>query len=135
MTSFTRTVLLGTCLLLPILGCGDSSGGVAAPTPAKAWLGIPSAVNHVITFLHDSTGWLLNKSDVSIKLQGEVRELEGAGEFVGDFRIAVKLGEEAFETTGTDVPCDDFGIPTEESVKRLREAVEEIKVKMKQLQN
>ena len=133
MTSFFRTVLLGTCLFLPIAGCGDSSGGVA-PTPAKAWLGIPSAVSHVITFLHDSTGWLLNKSDVSIKLQGEVRELEGAGQFVGDFRIAVKLGEEAFETTATDVPCDDFGIPTEQSVKRLREAVEEIKVKMKQLQ-
>lgn len=86
--------------------------------PAKAWLGIPSAVNHVITFLHNCTGWLRNKSYVP-KLQGDVRKLEDAGEFVGNFRIAVKFAEDAFETTATDVPCDDIGIPTDESVERL----------------
>ena len=58
---------------------------------------------------------------------------QGEG-FVADYRISVEYVDESFATTATEVPCDDLGIPTEESVERLREAVEKIKEKMQRLQ-
>ena len=98
-------------------------------------MGIPSAVNSVIVFLHEGTGWLLNKSEVSVKKVGDVHESESTdNELVADFQITVEYGGESFETTAKDVPCDVDGIPTEEAVDRLRTAVEGIKAKMKRLQ-
>ncbi|MEZ6102479.1 MAG: hypothetical protein R3E01_26360 [Pirellulaceae bacterium] len=101
-------------------------------------MGIPSAVNQVITMIHDGTGWLLNKSEVSVKKVGNIRPTNGnvtSESFLADYQIAVSYGGESFETTATDVPCDRDGIPTEASVERLRVAVEDIKQKMKRLQN
>ena len=66
---------------------------------------------------------------------GDVRPAAGAGyDHVADFRIAVTKGGSSFETTARDVPCDTDGIPTEQAVTRLREAVEDIKAKIKRLQ-
>ncbi len=101
------------------------------------WLGIPSAVNQVIVLLHDGTGWLLNKSQVSVKKASEVRAPASDTEdeeWTADFHITVQFGGETFETTAKDVPCDRDGIPTEAAVDRLRAAVEDIKAKMKRLQ-
>ena len=88
--------------------------------------------------IHDGTGWLLNKSEVSVKKVGNIRPTNGnvtSESFLADYQIAVSYGGESFETTATDVPCDRDGIPTEASVERLRVAVEDIKQKMKRLQN
>ena len=88
-----------------------SSNAASSPAP---WLGIPSAVNQVIVFLHDGTGWLLNKSEVAVKKSGEVRTIDAtSSDRVADFQITVHFGGETFETTAKDVPCDNDGIPTE----------------------
>lgn len=110
-----------------------SSNATASPAP---WLGIPSAVHQVIVCLHDGTGWWLNKSEVTVKKASDVRTVEATSrECVADFQITVHFGGETFETTAKDVPCDNDGIPTEAAVDRLRASVEDIKTKMKRLQN
>lgn len=113
----------------------STASNSAASSPAP-WLGIPSAVNHVIVFLHDGTGWILNKSEVTVKKSSEVRSTDSTSkDCVADFSISVHFGGETFETTAKDVPCDNDGIPTEAAVDRLRKSVEDIKDKMKRLQN
>ncbi len=120
------------------LGCDKPitpAAGSSASNPAP-WLGIPSAVNQVIVLLHEGTGWLLNKSEVAVKKSSEVRASESNSKAcVADFLISVHFGGETFETTAKDVPCDSDGIPTEAAVDRLRTSVEDIKAKMKRLQN
>ncbi len=131
-------ILSASTLLFTAIGC-ESKPSLPAETPgpvnagASTWLGIPSAVNQVIVFLHESTGWLLNKSQVDIKKVGDVRTVD-EGELVAAFSIAVQLGDESFETIASDVPCDADGIPTDDAVDRLRAAVEDIKEKMSRLQ-
>lgn len=138
----TRNLL--SRLMLVIVMCGYCAGCDSSPAPVPnsaatnpaPWLGIPSAVNQVIVFLHEGTGWLLNKSEVAVKKSSEVRSVESTSqECVADFLISVHLGGETFETTARDVPCDHDGIPTEAAVDRLRTSVEDIKAKMKRLQN
>jgi hypothetical protein len=135
------SLVLATCLggsLAALVGCG-ASNGTATPsaTPAPTgWLGIPSAINYIINGLHDGTGWLLNKSQVSIKKIGDIRPSNSESNgWEADFQIAVEYGNESFETTAKDIPCDQDGIPTEASIDRLRTSVEDIKAKMKRLQN
>ena len=135
---FLRRLTLVVVVFAYLAGCDKPAtpgSNNATPTPAP-WLGIPSAVNQVIVLLHDGTGWLLNKSEVTVKKSGEVRSGESTSkECVADFLIAVHFGGETFETTARDVPCDNDGIPTEAAVDRLRTSVEDIKSKMKRLQN
>jgi hypothetical protein len=113
-------------------GCSGESDVVGVPAPTAAWAGIPSAVNQVIVAVHDSTGWILNKSQVEIKKSSDVRQSDNGQ--MADFIIRVKLGNESFETMAKNVPCDSDGIPTEASVDRLRNAVEEIKKKLTRIQ-
>ena len=130
----SRNVFVPSLFLIAIMlfvGCGQKSN--ALPATSKGWLGIPSAVNEVVTMIHDGTGWLINKSDVSIELQGEI--VENSGVFTGDYRITVEYGNEKFETVASKVPCDEFGIPTEQSTEKLRGAVEKIKERMKRFQD
>jgi hypothetical protein len=136
-----HVLLLGGLALATLAGSGCSGGTLAANAPGAnvapaGWLGIPSAINYIVNGLHEGTGWLLNKSQVSIKKVGEVRTLESESDaWEADFQIAVEFGNESFETTAKSVPCDQDGIPTEASVDRLKNSVEEIKAKMKRLQN
>lgn len=121
-----------------LAGCDKPAAPASnvAPPASSQWLGIPSAVNQVIVFLHDGTGWLLNKSEVTVKKSGEVQSVDAtSNEWVADFMISVHFGGETFETTAKDVPCDNDGIPTEAAIDRLRASVEDIKAKMKRLQN
>lgn len=132
------TLVLMFLIAVGGVGCNKPP---AAATPgstsdSSAWLGIPSAVNQVIVCLHEGTGWLLNKSEVSVRKSGDVRKVTNdAQKYVADFQISVSYGGETFETTATDVPCDKDGIPTEAAIDRLRASVEDIKGKMKKLQN
>ncbi len=133
-----RLVMCSLFVFGYVVGCEKatttvSTGPASSPAP---WLGIPSAVNQVIIFLHDGTGWLLNKSEVIVKKSGDVRNVEPtSNEWMADFLISVHFGGETFETTARDVPCDRDGIPTKAAVDRLRTSVEDIKTKMKKLQN
>ncbi len=126
-------------VLAGLAGC-DNPTSPASNSPvsssAAPWLGIPSAVNQVIVFLHEGTGWILNKSEVTVRKSSDVRSSDTtSNEMVADFLISVHFGGETFETTAKDVPCDNDGIPTEAAVDRLRASVEDIKTKMKRLQN
>ncbi len=133
-------ILLAVMMTMCGLGCGKAPDAPtptplpSAVLPTTPWMGIPSAINQVVVLLHESTGWLLNKSEVSIKKAGDVRT-SADDQSVADFQIAVQFGGESFETTAKDVPCDRDGIPTEAAIDRLRTAVEDIKAKMKRLQN
>jgi hypothetical protein len=131
-------LLLGALTLFTVVGC-DTTPAPSAAAPAAAaptgWLGTASAVHQVTVWLHEGTGWLLNKGQVSVTKVGDVRRASGSGDgHVADFQIAVTKGGNRFETTARDVPCDGDGIPTEQAVTRLREAVEDIKAKIKRLQ-
>jgi hypothetical protein len=127
-------LIIVLCFIGIFIGCDHPVANRAVSNPAP-WMGIPSAVNQVIVSLHDGTGWLLNKSEVTVKKSGDVRLGEtGVQDFLADFLISVHFGGETFETTAKDVPCDKDGIPTEAAVDRLRTSVEDIKSKMKRLQ-
>lgn len=116
-----------TLLLLLLLGCGQAG-------PGTAWLGIPSACKTVLESINSGTDWVLNKNQVSVVKVSEVASADG-GSYQADFRISVTDGTNSFETTAKEVPCDKDGIPTEKSVDKLRESVEDIKAKIKRLQN
>ncbi len=123
---------------LPV-GCGGSDSPSSktnnAPTVPRGfdWDSIQSAVGFVVENLHYGTGWILNKSQVSVSKVGEVRGTDPDG-YVADFRISVSKNENTFDTVAKNVPCDSFGIPTESSVGKLGEAVEDIKAKIKKFQ-
>ena len=122
------------CAVVIFGGCDQPIANKAVSNPSP-WMGIPSAVNQVIVSLHDGTGWLLNKSEVTVKKSGDVRLGETSeNDCLADFLISVRFGGETFETTAKDVPCDKDGIPTEAAIDRLRTSVEDIKSKMKRLQ-
>jgi hypothetical protein len=131
------TVLAVCFLNLAFLAGCDGGKSSSTPRPARTgWLGFSSTAQHIVEWLHEGTGWVLNKSQVSVVKEGEVRAVTGASHsHVADFKITVTKGNNTFETTARDVPCDKDGIPTEESVTKLREAVEVIKDKIKRLQN
>jgi hypothetical protein len=122
-----------------VLAISCSSGceqGTTPPAgPPGGWLGIPSACKYVLESVNSGTDWVLNKNQVQVTKVSEVHPLGDAGPLGADFQIAVTNGTESFETTAKDVPCDEYGIPTEASVAKLHDAVEEIKAKIKQLQN
>jgi hypothetical protein len=123
-----------TCVLPLLLatllcaGCGGSGGG-------SGWLGIPSACKYVAEWLNEGTNLVLNKNQVSVVKVGDVRPCGDTAMFVADFKIGVTNGTNSFETVAKDVPCDKDGIPTEESVTKLREAVADIKAKIRRLQS
>jgi hypothetical protein len=117
--------------LLAILFLAGCSGG---PDPS-GWTGIPSACKNIAEWVNEGTNWVLNKNQVSVVKVSDVRPSNETGSFVADFKIAVTNGKNSFETVAKDVPCDKDGIPTENSVTKLREAVEDIKAKIKRLQN
>ncbi len=73
-----RLPIVCLCVIASVVGCDKATTPVttSAPVSPTPWLGIPSAVNQVIVFLHDGTGWLLNKSEVSVKKSGDVRTVE-----------------------------------------------------------
>jgi hypothetical protein len=117
--------LLLAALLLT--GCSENRVG-------SGWTGIPSTCKCVAEWVNEGTNWVLNKNQVSVVKVGDVRSVGSTSSFVADFKIGVTNGTNSFETVARDVPCDKDGIPTEDSVTKLREAVESIKSKIKRLQ-
>lgn len=88
----------------------------------------------MIRGIHNGTGWLLDKDNLKIENK-VVREDEGSpSNYVGDFHISVLHKENSFATTAKDVPCDKNGIPTEDALERLNEAIDEIKSEIRMLQ-
>jgi hypothetical protein len=128
-------VILLTCGVLS--ACANTSRPPVSSAPKTGdWLGYASVVEDVVEFIHDGTGRLLNKNQVRVERVGSVREVVNQdGLYVADYRITVTESDNSFSTTASDVPCDKDGIPTDASVDRIREAVEEIKRKIDRLQN
>lgn len=121
------SILSAVVVVCSLPSC-DSSAGEAA----KSWVGISSATETVIELIHEGTGWLLRKHQVEIERTGEV--MTEGGDYVSQFEITVTNGDSTFATTISDVPCDKIGIPTKESVSKLQKAVEDIKKKIKDIQ-
>jgi hypothetical protein len=123
-------LLLLSAALIVSPGC-DRDPATGKRTP-KYWLGIPSAVETVIKVVHEGTGWILGKMNVTVVAE----EVRSAGNgFVADMKITVTNGDNTFSTTAKDVPCDARGIPTAASVDVLRGAAEDIKSKIKRIQS
>lgn len=119
---------LSAAVLAVSLPSCDSSAGEAV----KSWVGISSATETIIELIHEGTGWALRKNQVEIERTGDVIA-DGDG-YKAQFEITVSNGDSTFSTTTSDVPCDKDGIPTEDSVTKLQEAVDDIKKKIKTLQ-
>lgn len=140
------------------LGCNDTSSEPAPPSAgasesvpprtsrssrpvkvvAKDWVYkvlkvAASACQWTLESVHDGTGWLLGKAEVSIDQDGELRQ-SGEGEFVADFIIKVKAGDETFSVTVKDVPCSEMAIPSDGSQEKFNTAVREIKAMLANLQ-
>jgi hypothetical protein len=113
----------------------SEGGGGSSNSGAARWLGIPSVVLIVVQWVNEGTNWVLDKNQVSVSLVSDLRPGSTAGASVADFKIVVTNGTNTFDTVAKDVPCDGNGIPTDESVDTLRSAVEDIKAKIKRLQN
>lgn len=146
-------------LLAFSLGCGDTSSKPETSTdgsnkakPAKApqnpgppkkvpkgwayhFLSVAaSAYQWTLETIHDGTGWLLGKAEISIEQVGELRPV-GENEFVADFAINVKTNNEAFSVLIKEVPCSEMAIPSADSQAKFNEAVGEIKAMLEKLQH
>lgn len=131
-TAITLIVLIITGILT---ACSSPSLSTA-PSKTGDWLGYASVVDDVVGFVHDGTGWLLNKNQVEVEKQSEIRKSANSKEgYIADYSITVSNGDNSFSTVAKDVPCDRDGIPTESSIERIRMAVEDIKAKIKRLQS
>lgn len=119
-------------------GCGrdtvPSNAGGTGGGSASLWMGIPSVTKDVIEWINASTNWVLNKNQVSVSKVSDVRPGSDDDSTVADFKIVVTNGLNTFDTVAKSVPCDANGIPTEESVDAIRTAVEDIKAKIRRLQ-
>jgi len=138
-----KNLLSAVLLLCVALGCGSENvpsgavkgGGGAGGSSSSLWMGIPSVTKDVIVWINAGTNWVLNKNQVSVSKVSDVRPGSTEDSTVADFKIVVTNGLNTFDTVATDVPCDAKGIPTEESVDTIRTAVEDIKDKIRRLQN
>ena len=81
--------------------------------------------------VHDGTGWMLGKAEVSFERYGSLGD---GNQKTANYRIYVTDGDESFETEVEGIACDEFGIPTEDSQLKLDEAVQKIKSMLAKLQ-
>jgi hypothetical protein len=112
-----RCSFLGLLALLSVPGCSGSD-----PLLSATW--VKEKVTEGINSVHDFTGWLLNKDDVSVET---VETTQSNDCFFAKVKITVTHGDNTFSTITQNVEYDADGIPTEEGTKRIQEAVERIK--------
>ena len=141
---FAYYPIVSALLVAATIGCGGSNpfehqkagGGTDNNFPVPStWLGMASVVKDVVQLVNAGTNWVLSKDQVSVSKVGDLRKTSITGATVADFKIVVTNGTNTFDTVAKNVPCDNYGIPTEKSVDALKAAVEDIKAKIKQLQN
>ena len=136
---FAHYPIVSALFVAATIGCGGSDprkfkpdgGGQDIPV----WLGMASVVEDVVQLVNAGTNWVLNLKQVKVSKVSDVRKTGITGTAVADFKIEVTNGTNTFDTVAKDVPCDNYGIPTEKSVDALKAAVEDIKAKIKRLQN
>ena len=148
-------VAFAVMTLAILSGCGD--GNSSAPDPSSENSGLnadatpkprpPSrkpwwksaidkardAVGYGLEVVHDGTGWVLGKATVNIEQIGDARDTTN-GKLV-DFRITVTSSDESFTSEIKDIPCDELGIPNDDSQAKFDEAVEKIKQMLAKLQS
>lgn len=119
-------------LVAALIASGCQPDPTSGKSKFKPWLGLPTVYEIVLEVVHKGTGRLLDKNKVSVEAESIRKSTAG---FVSDMTITVTDGDNTFSTTAIDIPCDQNGIPTDESVDRIREAAEEIKEKISRFQN
>ena len=108
------------------------------PTSRKPWWTLAidkarDAVGYGLEVVHDGTGWILGKATVNIEQIGDARDTTQGK--LADFRITVTSSDESFTSEIKDIPCDELGIPNDDSQAKFDEAVEKIKQMLTKLQS
>ena len=139
---FAHYPIVSALFVAATIGCGGSGPGKIPPDGGgqdipvlSPWLGMTSVVKDVVQLVNAGTNWVLSLNQVKVSKVSDVRKTGITGAAVADFKIEVTNGTNTFDTVAKDVPCDNYGIPTEKSVDALKAAVEDIKAKIKRLQN
>jgi hypothetical protein len=72
------------------------------------------------------------RGELHVKIQNSgVRKEASGNAHISDFQITVNYRRTEFTSTSKDLPCSADGIPTEEGNRRIKEAVEEIKARIR----
>lgn len=133
---FAHYPIVSALFVAATIGCGGPRPQDIPDIPVPStWLGMTSVVKDVVQLVNAGTNWVLSLNQVKVSKVSDVRKTGITRTAVADFKIEVTNGTTTFDTVAKDVPCDSDGIPTERSVDALKAAVEEIKAKIKRLQN
>jgi hypothetical protein len=124
---------------LGLSGCGGTDQPAAGTAVAsQSWwtvvLGqVRAATGGTLEVVHDGTGWMLGKNEVTIDQVGEFEMVQGTRH--ATYRITVARADESFSSEIAGIECDELGIPTEQSQEKLNEAVTKIKTMLDRLQS
>ena len=118
--------------LIGSVGCGPAPApvSVSVPVPEK-W--VDEIITHIVQWVEEGTGIDIERGDVKIESLGARKDASGSAH-ISDFKITVNYRKTAFTSTPKDIPCSADGIPTEEGNRRIKEAVEEIKTRIRAAQ-
>lgn len=132
--------LLPIALTMTVLiGCGQGGGGggggkggsvevgIVIPLPQK-W--VEEAISRIVAWMEDETGIEIEKGEVKIESLG-VRKEPNGDTHISDFKITVNYRKTEFTSTPKNISCSADGIPTDEGNQRIKEAVDEIKRKIR----
>lgn len=132
-------------LSVVVLACALSTG-CGGPTSGPGQLVAPAGVwwNHVLRAVadhggwalervHDGSGWLLGKNQVSIEQLGPMTH-HPDGSHTATYRVTVSRSTEKFAAEISAVPCDELGVPHESAQAKFAEAVDKIKAMLDRLQ-
>jgi hypothetical protein len=120
-----RRVFLAAFLLIAGL---TGPTGCSSPVQVKVsekWS--DEVIAHIVRWIEDGTGIDIEKGDVTVESLGAHKAASG-GAYISDFKVTVNYRQTKFTSTPKDIPCTTDGVPTEEGNRRIKEAVEEIKV-------
>jgi hypothetical protein len=122
-------VLVGAVCLLGPFGCGPGPAPVSASVPIpEKW--VDEIITHIVQWVEEGTGIDIERGDVKIESLGARKDSSGTAH-IGDFKITVTYRKTAFTSAPKDIPCSADGIPTEEGNRRIKDAVEEIKARIR----
>ena len=138
-TAKSQLILVLAIFPLALAGCGGAEATPAAEATAVAsgswWTAVMgrvgAATGGTLELVHDGTGWLLGKNEVTIDQVGEFEVIEGRKH--ATYRVTVARADESFSSQIEAVECDDLGIPTEQSQAKMDEAVRKIKAMLDRL--
>ncbi len=120
--------LLAMSCLVGASGCGATPQPVVLIKIPEKW--VDEIITRIVEWVEDGTGIDIEKGDVKVQSLGAKQATTGEAH-IGDFKITVNYRRAEFTSTPKDIPCSTDGIPTEEGNQRIKDAVEEIKSRIR----